>query len=109
MAHYSSTSTGELSQVSERRPSCNSQHPRSLLWISYQFLRKTWLIGNRTRTCIHILDNDSLLNIFHFCRPAAPDVVKMILGGGNWNHERWWYSLVQVCRRWRYLVLESAS
>jgi hypothetical protein len=24
-------------------------------------------------------------------------------------HERWWYKLVKVCRRWRYLILESAS
>ena len=31
-----------------------------------------------------------------------------ILGGGKWNRERWWYRLVQVCRRWRYLVLDSA-
>ena len=31
-----------------------------------------------------------------------------ILAGGNWNRERWWYRLIQVCRRWRYLVLESA-
>lgn len=114
MAHYSST-TGELSQ---RGPSCDSQRPRrSLLWISYQFLSKTWPIGNgssSTRTPIH-LDNDSLLNIFHFCRPALrfsrvndADVIG-ILRGRNWNRERWWYNLVQVCRRWRYLVLESAS
>ncbi|KAF8490533.1 hypothetical protein F5888DRAFT_1808005 [Russula emetica] len=113
MAHYSST-TGELSQ---RGPSCDSQHPRSLLRISYQLLSNTWPIGNgssSTRTPIHILDNDSLLNIFHFYRPAPSslgendaDAVE-ILGGANWNHERWWYSLVQVCRRWRYLVLESA-
>ncbi len=27
---------------------------------------------------------------------------------GEWNRERWWYGLVQVCRRWRYLILESA-
>jgi hypothetical protein len=32
-----------------------------------------------------------------------------IVEGGNWSRERWWYKLVQVCRRWRYLVLESAS
>ena len=31
-----------------------------------------------------------------------------ILGGGKWNRERWWHRLIQVCRRWRYLVLESA-
>jgi hypothetical protein len=28
---------------------------------------------------------------------------------GEWNRERWWYSVVQVCRRWRYLILEFAS
>jgi hypothetical protein len=26
-----------------------------------------------------------------------------------WDHERWWYKLVHVCRRWRNLVLGSAS
>jgi len=31
-----------------------------------------------------------------------------ILQGGLWTRERWWYSLVQVCRRWRYLILGSA-
>ena len=35
------------------------------------------------------------------------DVVQ-IMGGGEWNRERWWHRLIQVCRRWRYLVLESA-
>jgi hypothetical protein len=112
MAHYSST-TGELSQR------LRFSTPASLLWIPYHLLRKTWSIGNgstSTHTYIHKLDNDSLLNIFYFCRPAAPsflgenevDIIK-ILGGGNWSHERWWYSLVKVCRRWRHLVLESAS
>jgi hypothetical protein len=27
----------------------------------------------------------------------------------EWAHERWWYKLAQVCRRWRRLVLGSAS
>lgn len=78
------------------------------------------MIGNGSssstrRTPIHILDNDCLLNIFQFYRPAPifsskdeEDAIK-ILGGGNWNHERWWYSLAQVCRRWWYLMFESAS
>ncbi len=39
----------------------------------------------------------------------ADAVAFEILGGGKWNDERWWYGLAQVCRRWRYLVLESAS
>jgi hypothetical protein len=70
--------------------------------------------GERTPSAfIHILDNDSLLKIFSLCRPALldnneEDAIE-ILGGKKWNDERWWYRLVQVCRRWRYLVLESAS
>src|SRR5712671_4932911 len=32
-----------------------------------------------------------------------------ILSGGEWSRERWWYKLVQVCQRWRYLILVSAS
>ena len=123
MAHYSST-TAELSQHERGPTSCDSQHSprRSLLSISYQRLSKAWPLlplGNgssstrtRTRTCIHILDNDSFLNIFHFCRPAVPsflgenevDIIKIL--GGDWNDG---YSVVKVCRRWRYLVLESAS
>jgi len=27
----------------------------------------------------------------------------------GWAQERWWYKLAQVCRRWRYLILEFAS
>jgi len=27
-----------------------------------------------------------------------------ILSGGQWGRERWWYKLVQVCQRWRYLI-----
>ena len=62
---------------------------------------------------IHILDDYSLLNIFFLTRPAlldeGEDSILQILGGGEWNRERWWYGLVQVCRRWRYIMLESAS
>ena len=62
---------------------------------------------------IHILDDYSLLNIFSFTRPALLDESKVdneqFLDGGEWTRERWWYKLVQVCRRWRYIVLESAS
>ena len=32
----------------------------------------------------------------------------MVLLGGNWDRERWWYKLTHVCRRWRYLILDSA-
>jgi len=62
---------------------------------------------------INILDDDSLLNIFYLCRPVILDKDEedpaRILEGGNWDRERWWYKFTQVCRRWRYLVLASAS
>ena len=33
-----------------------------------------------------------------------------MLQGEEWNHrERWWYKLTHVCRRWRRLILASAS
>ena len=62
---------------------------------------------------IHILDTDSLLNIFHLHRPVLleddEDDDDRILEGGEWVRERWWYKLSHVCRRWRYLILGSAS
>jgi hypothetical protein len=62
---------------------------------------------------IHILDDDSLLNIFHFCRPITLDDdgadFLQITEDGEWDHERWWYKLAHVCRRWRCLILTSAS
>jgi len=62
---------------------------------------------------IHILDNDSVLNIFHHYRPIIleedEDDDDRILEGGEWGRERWWYKLAHVCRRWRYLILASAS
>ena len=63
-------------------------------------------------TSIHTLDDDSILIIFSFFRPAILDGSETsyseILGGGKWNRERWWHRLMQVCRRWRYLLLDSA-
>ena len=62
---------------------------------------------------IHILDDDSLLNIFCFCRPVVWEregvPAPRFLEGGEWAHERWWYKLVHVCQRWRYLIFGSAS
>jgi hypothetical protein len=54
----------------------------------------------RPRATIHVLDDDSLLN---FSRPT------IFLQLGDWGDERWWYKLVQVCQRWRYLILGSAA
>ncbi|KAH9981814.1 hypothetical protein BJV74DRAFT_887319 [Russula compacta] len=62
---------------------------------------------------IHILDDDSLLNIFYLYRPVLlyedEDDDALILQGGHWDRERWWYKFTHVCRRWRYLILASAS
>ncbi|KAI0295737.1 hypothetical protein BC826DRAFT_269012 [Russula brevipes] len=64
-------------------------------------------------TSIHMLDNDALLNIFCLCQPVVLDEdevdVIRILQGGEWDRERWWYKLAQVCQRWRYLILASPS
>jgi len=63
-------------------------------------------------TSIHVLDDDSLLNIFRCYRPIAFDsdsVMDSTIRMSKWDRERWWYRLVQVCRRWRYLILGSAS
>ena len=71
-------------------------------------------MGNRSpSTSLHFLDDDSILNILHFCRPVPLDEHvdddAQILQGGEWGRERWWYKLAQVCRRWRYLILGSTS
>ena len=64
-------------------------------------------------TSIHILDDNSLLNIFHLHRPFLlgenQDVNIRVGGGGVWVGERWWYRLAHVCQRWRNLILGSAS
>ena len=79
-------------------------------------LNKSRPISNRLgslSTFIHILDDDSILIIFSCCRPVILDAKNEsddteILGGGKWNRERWWHRLIQVCRRWRILLLNSA-
>jgi hypothetical protein len=67
----------------------------------------------RHSTLIHILDDDSLLHIFHIYRPVLVDEDEtnddIVLLGGKWDRERWWYKPAQVCQRWRYLILGSAS
>ncbi|KAF8496774.1 hypothetical protein F5888DRAFT_1803948 [Russula emetica] len=69
-------------------------------------------------TSIHILDDDSLLNIFYLYRPDVTmidesenfdDVRISIIGGRRWDRQHWWCKPAQVCRRWRNLILESAS
>ena len=66
------------------------------------------------RMSIQIFNDDSLLNIFYHHQPISLDEDddddsisrRRELSRGS---ERWWYNIAQVCRRWRFLVLASAS
>ena len=62
---------------------------------------------------INTISDDSLLKIFSRRRPVLLDEDEAsndrILEGTKWDTEGWWSNLSQVCRRWRYLVLSSAS
>ena len=68
---------------------------------------------SRNVISIEVLDDDSFINVFRLYRPDLLDEEETndihILRGGEWRRERWWYKLVHVCRRWRSLILESAS
>ena len=52
------------------------------------------------RTYVHVLDNDSLLQIFSYYRLEDKH---------NWNRRYMWRRLAHVCRRWRHLVFDSWS
>ena len=62
---------------------------------------------------IHVLDDDSLLNIFYLYRPfylgEDKSHFKRLLGESSWDQGRWWYRLAHVCQRWQNLILDSAS
>ena len=65
-------------------------------------------------TSIHILDDDSLLNVFYFCRPFLlgedeHDDARLTGGKARWVRGRWWYKLVHVCQRWRNVIFGSSS
>ena len=64
-------------------------------------------------TSIHILDDDSLLHVFHLYRPFLSgededDNARLWGGWRDWARGRWWYKLAQVCRRWRNIIFRSA-
>ena len=69
--------------------------------------------GDSSHTAsIHILDDDSLLNIFYLYRPHILDGdedIEVRIRGGEWDCERWWYKLAHICQRWRNVILGSAS
>ena len=64
---------------------------------------------------IHIIDNDSLLNVFYLYRPFLlgedddNEDSRVFGGAGQWDRGHWWYKIAHVCRRWRNVVLESAA
>ena len=80
---------------------------------SHQLVTKTWPTGNSPHTAsIHVLDDDSLLNVFYLYRPPILDGdedTDARIMGGKWDRERWWYNLAHVCQRWRNVILGSAS
>jgi hypothetical protein len=66
---------------------------------------------------IHILDDDSLLNIFYLYRLSLSDedgdtlgdTTRIFRGTGEWVPPRqWWYKPAHVCQRWRNIILGSA-
>jgi hypothetical protein len=86
----------------------------SLSCLCVSALRVNLATGNSPyTTSIHILDDYSLLNIFHLYRPFLlgedQHVNIRYTGGVQWVGERWWYRLAHVCRRWRNLILGSES
>jgi hypothetical protein len=61
---------------------------------------------NRPYSPILTLNDDVLLIIFYIYRVDVADDGDLLY---DWDRERWWYKLAQVCRRWRYLILASPS
>ena len=63
---------------------------------------------------IHMLDDDSLLNVFYLYRPFLlgedddDEDCRLFGGSEGWDRGRWWYKLAHVCQRWRNVVLGSA-
>jgi hypothetical protein len=64
---------------------------------------------------IHMLDDDSLLNVIYLYQPFLlgeddKDEDSRLLGGiEGWERGRWWYKLAHVCQRWRNIVLGSSA
>ena len=64
-------------------------------------------MGNSRHTAsTFVLDDDSLLHVFYLSRPFFREED----GSAEWRYNgRWWYALAHVCRRWRNIVLGSAT
>ncbi|KAH9987617.1 hypothetical protein BJV74DRAFT_493713 [Russula compacta] len=61
-----------------------------------------------SRLSIDHIPDDVLVDIFSFCRPVpkVEDEADPVLAF-QWHRERWWCTLVQVCRRWRMIIFTS--
>jgi hypothetical protein len=71
-------------------------------WLVSEY--RSW--ADRPRRTIHVLDDDSLLHVFHLYRPFLWYEGDL----ASWKYNgRWWYALAHVCRRWRNIVLGSAT
>ena len=71
-----------------------------------QFFDDDSLRNSRRTASIQILDDDSLLHVFYLCRPFFRDEDRL----ADWRYsEIWWYALAHVCRRWRNIILGSAT
>ena len=97
---FNAVGTSPLQIVACCRFSTKHGHTSIVQWIQHS-------------TPIDVLDDDSLLNIFCLYRPPLLDGKEIhairIIWGSKWNRERWWYKLTHICRRWRHLILGSAS
>jgi hypothetical protein len=63
-------------------------------------------LNSRRTAPIHVLDDDSLLHVFYLFGPFLLDEDVI----ANWRYNGyWWYALAHVCRRWRNIILGSAT
>jgi hypothetical protein len=117
MSHLeSSTSSLQPTEIiGQGAISGKSQRPRyaSFPCYAYQLLGKrgSWAVGNSPHTAwIHILDDDSLLNVFYLYRPVLlgeepedqgdprGDAEHRYGGERQGVSEHWWYKLAHVCQ-----------
>ena len=100
-------------QICQDPLSCESQYSRYTPGLSLsicEFIRPAYY--SLRSTSIHILNDDTLLNIFYLNLPIDLPVDEDFNHSINdWEsyQERRWYKLAHVCQRWRSLILASAS
>ena len=107
-----STTTGRAGRASSEREPQYIRHVHSFslnVFIDLQGNLARFRVFRPPNISIHILDNYSLLRIFNLCRPNLFEDEQGSSRWVHWVHGCWWYKLVKVCRRWRHLILESAS